>query len=107
VYSGISLPTFLRDVLPPSSGSKCMTSNQQEVSSKQSVGCLVYPLTLKTETGNSSENQVNFYHTTRRHIAEDIRSTFLMLEVFGRNNFRSYGFRPKGLVEFGIQNGPN
>jgi hypothetical protein len=37
VYSGISLPAFLRDVLPPSSGSKGMTSNQQEASSKQSV----------------------------------------------------------------------
>jgi hypothetical protein len=75
VKSSRSLPMFLRKVMPPSSGSKSMTSCQED-DSKFSyacfllVACLVYSSFLKMGAVCSSENPEDFHQTTWSHILE-------------------------------------
>jgi hypothetical protein len=68
-------PTFLRNISPPSSGSKNKPNKKparkQVACRALLVSCSAYPSTLKMEAICSSETSVDFQRTTRRYIPED------------------------------------
>jgi hypothetical protein len=71
VLSGKSLPTFLRNALPPSSGSRNKPCKWQATSKAYPAPLLGLLLTLKMKAVQSFEISVNFYQTTWHHIPED------------------------------------
>jgi hypothetical protein len=76
VISDRSSPTFRMKVLLPSSRLKSLprTNHPAEIFWLSVVGSLAYFSTVKTEELGSSETSAHFYHSTRCHNTEEVRT---------------------------------